>query len=520
MIENYADLTVLRGEGIEIMKVLVNGTPKEISPIFDNTGCDITEKFLKEAATEGKVRDFSSEFFKDTNKDLDIYVVNRNLPILPTTDHPYLVNTVGNITAITLNEEKTVNMAHCIKYKDEKKQIEMTAVAVKWWEQYTQKYNEVSALENRIFPHMQNTVNKNIDFFKNLEEKSGEPFLYYYERSDVLEGRENPIFKYTQIAYDEKMGDFRPEYEIGDLHIAANEKGDWLRKYAETHKIDISDINQVTRLDWQMLSNMEPKEKDEQIVETIVENPKETTTEQAYMQLKADNTKLKNIFNLEKNIGNVNLEQQDIKQFIDKLYEYTTMVGMDYTKEFLKEQIGKDLSGEHLGRYNGFFIYEHLSSLCTSAILFKKDPQITMSAKNLLSEAESLISKYMDKDAVKTYKEIEALYINDMDDKHKETYASAKDVKIDYFYFTKEKAEQKIKDYESIFLTNIKLKYAVNKLREVINRTNAIFKENPSLSKAFEQAKVKFMQKHNSEKQEHPIDKPIQKNKPNKHSKK
>lgn len=365
------------------MEILVNGTPKEISPIFDNTGCDITEKFLKEAAAEGKVRDFSSEFFKkeETNKDLDIYVVNRNLPILPTTDHPELVNTVGTITTITLNEEKMVNMAHCIMYNDEKNRIEMTAAAVKWWEQYAPKYNEVSALENRIFPHMQNTVYKNIDFFKDLEKKSGEPFLYYYERSDIFEGRENPIFEYTQIAFDERMGDFRPEYEIGDLHIAANEKGDWLRRYAETHKIDISDINQVPRLDWEMLSNMEPKEKDEQIAEAIVEK-KEPTTVQAQNEktLQTDNA--------------------------------------------------------------------------ASPESIQKEILINLEDENMQLKSE-----------------------------------------------------------------NTQLKNTVKKLKSTIDKINAVFRENPPLIEAFRQAKAEFMQKRNSQKQEHPIDKSKQENKPKKHNK-
>lgn len=458
------------------MEVLVNGTMREISPIFDSTGKNITETFLKEAATERAVRDFSSDLLKTRYKDFNIYVAERKLPLL-------------------FFGGKTENIKDGITYNNDTNQIEMSENSFKWWERYSQKYNEVSALENKIFPHFQKAIDKKIEEMQNVpiscdytsDDKQTDIYLYrmsYYS---------NPISEYSYLncsiieAPGEELDDFI--LEKGDVNSIVNTKSNWLRMYAENHKIDISDINQVSRLNRTMLLNMEAKEKDEQIAVNIAEKPN-------------------------------NFEQQDVNLFIDKVYEYTTMVGMDYTKEFLKEQIGKDLSGEHFGRYNGFFIYEHLSSLCTSAILFKKDPQITMSAKNMLSEAESLISKYMDKDAVKTYKEIEALYINDMDDKHKETYASAKDVKIDYFYFTKEKAEQKIKDYESIFLTNIKLKYAVNKLREVINRTNAIFRENPSLSKAFEQAKAKFMQKHNSEKQEHFIDKPIQKNKPNKHSKK
>lgn len=155
------------------MKILVDGKPRVISSVFDNTGRDITGEFLKNMIETVTI--YNSVNQANRRDLLDMHLIGHKIP----------PSEVMNDIAFDKN--------HYLMLED----------AFKWWEAYALKHNEVSALEERITLDIRN---KNNYFLK--------------------------IFDFDSV----------------DINGVTNYKCELLRSYAETEKIDISDIKKTPYL--------------------------------------------------------------------------------------------------------------------------------------------------------------------------------------------------------------------------------------------------------------------------------
>ncbi len=159
------------------MKILVDGKPRVISSVFDETGRDITSDFLKETIeTVTKYNNIQ----KRGDRFILKYIIRRIPPL-------EVMNDIAS----------------------DKNQYSMSEDAFKWWEAYALKHNEVSALEEKLMHY----INDKYD----ISDENG----YFYD-----------MFKFSK----------------DDINGFVNYKCKWLRGYAESEKIDISDIKETPYL--------------------------------------------------------------------------------------------------------------------------------------------------------------------------------------------------------------------------------------------------------------------------------
>ena len=524
------------------MEVLVNGTPKEISPIFDSTDKDITEKFLKEAAANGEVRAFSSDLLKNIYKDFNIYVTERKLP-------PLFIG--GDIE----------NIKHSITYNNDTNQIEMSENSLKWWEQYATKHNEVSALERQVLPYMQNIVDNQIEHLWSLPECDDEQLVPHYLISEY-----NPLFAYSNYPQD---------FEAMNLNEAVNLKSDFLREYAQKHGIDITGIDKTPDLSEHLQINNDLQ--NVQKTEATITEQKEKTI-QTDMEVLVDGTskKISPIFDnqgrditgefLKETIHMVktyaDAYERDMNDPYYQFEKYRNLPSTGLIEKLPPNEVEKDIeynneanrftmSGEafkwweqYATKHNEVSALErqvlpHMKNI--DEYLYTPRHMEVINLNGAVNVKSDFLREYAQKHGIditgidKTPDLSEHMQLNnDLQNVQKTeapiTEQKEKTIQTDKIITAKPVAEEisvKLKDEnmqlkaENVQLKaeNSMLKDTIKKLSDVIDRTNAILKENPSLLKAFKQAKEEFMQKRNSKKQERPIDKPKQESKPHRHNK-
>lgn len=276
------------------MEVLVNGTPREISPIFDNTGRDITSGFLKE--TINKVKAFYRAYAESEFDIAAAYHFEKNSASMSAHLPPCEVE-------------------NDITYNSESDRFNMSEQAFKWWEEYAPKHNEVSALEKQVLPYMQNIVDNQIKYLRSFPNCEEDQLLEYYSISEY-----NPLF-----AYSEHLSNLG----VINLNDAANVKSDFLREYAQKHEIDISSIDKVPDLNKRLQLSTEPQKVEKTEEPTIEQNEKlpqtdkiisaEPVINEKSIDLKDENLQLKS-------------ENSQLKSTVNKLKEV-----IDRTNAILKE---------------------------------------------------------------------------------------------------------------------------------------------------------------------------------------
>lgn len=190
---------------------MVDGELKELPVVFDSQGKDITEDFLKK--TIDRVAQFNEQREQESKGYDWLWAEYEDLPS---------TSMIADLPPAEVENE--------IKFNAQTNVFEMSQAAFEWFEQYAPKHNEVSELEAKINPHINDYPD---DSYYNSD-------AYYYSCCT----------------------DYR-ESDTINLNGAVNTKSEWMRNYAAKKGIDIGGIEKIPDLSQRLRSENEMEAYDE-----------------------------------------------------------------------------------------------------------------------------------------------------------------------------------------------------------------------------------------------------------------